>query len=293
MKVINVWFEDIHTSSPGGCVNCNLKSLNVYIALCQFYDCSSTAAVTSTSREYHVCSGGAVFLDINNPTIRNCVFVKCIGNGLGSAIYTTTYHERKTCIDCLSDFKCGKESTGYHSVYAFERGTLNIRNINSTNTIAVSRYGSIHLGMYPQSFTFDFISVVFSELTKSVCFGLALTTKQTKSTASHIFIQNTTNTEGIISLYLGNFSVNHLILYECSGKVFKRIDPCDIVFYNCYFWNGIDMTGVITEECTILSTETKAFSNICSIYQSVCTCDSATTKKYSFHIFLYIYIIIS
>ena len=98
MKVINVWFVDIHTSTPGSCVKSLLKSLDVYIAHCQFYNCSSTAAVTSTSRSSNVCSDGAIFLNVNNPTIRSCLFVNCIGNGLGSAIQQQFMKEKHVLI---------------------------------------------------------------------------------------------------------------------------------------------------------------------------------------------------
>ena len=201
MNVRKVWFENIHSSTTGGCINSNLSTLNGNVEQCHFYNCSSTAYAPSSSRDYNSCCGGAIFLDINRVILVSCIFVQCVGNGLGAAVYTCTPSNSKTIADCICDVRCGKSSTGHQSVYDFEQGAVNIKNLNSTNPIAKSTYGAIHFGMYPKGFTFDFISIVYSEKSiNSVAFGVALGSSK-KGYSSHVFVQNSTNVNGLFSLW--------------------------------------------------------------------------------------------
>ena len=270
MKIKKVCFENIHSISHGSCIFANESSLNAFIEHCQFYNCSSSVIGSSSLRYYHVC-GGSIYLNINNPVLRDCIFVRCTGSELGSVVYTSVKETSKPIIDCICDISCGNSNEDYHSVYAFEGGKPSVKNVNSTNPVSISRYGVVHIGSYPLSFIFDYITVVFTkEYINSVCFGVALNSIDYKGYLTHVFLQNSTNTNGIFALWQGQYYFNDLVLYECSGTLYRKIEENLVTIQNSRIWVGIDMFQAIVEQCISISNEIKIDLRICGIQQTIC-----------------------
>ena len=142
------------------------------------------------------------------------------------------------------------------------------KNINSTNPITIVKHGSIHIGAYPSGFSLNYISVVFSEKSDgSVCLGISLNSDKNISYSSHIFIQNSTNTGGIISTWRGNYYISNLILNDCSGKLFRIVESCSITIMNSQFCEEIDINNANIEGCYIISEEVKISPLICGDQQ--------------------------
>ena len=133
---------------------------------------------------------------------------------------------------------------------------MELSDINSTKPNSLSRYGAIHLGKYPKSFTCDYYTIIFSKdsgVSTSIGIGC-----ENKGIISYFIVMYCDGTNGIITSWRGNYEFMNCILYECTGLLYYIANSKEtptITFINSKLWAGLNIGSAILSSC-----ETNSFS---------------------------------
>jgi len=273
-------FLNSKSDIQGSAINIKQNSSKAAISFCTFINCSSTACGVSSQRPDNYATGGACFVDVNEIEMKSCFFMSCAGTHLGSAVYYCVPRYKNAAVSCLCDICCGFNTTNIHSIYAFERGSSKIRDINSTNAISKSHYGYLHMGRGPAGFSIKYISIV-KNYNDSIFIplGISLLDETCYGYACHAYFANGTNQNGLISIWSGNYILNDTVFDNCYGNIYKVMsDFGSITFKNSVFCPSVILLSSITlESCKTEQTET--FLPIKCLFKGFDICTKCYTKQ--------------
>ena len=242
-------FMNTISGVQGSALSCYHESMKVAISLCRFINCTTTCSGNSFQRKGDV-SGGACFFSVSEASIKSCYFEACVGSALGSAVYVSTPINHYFNASCVSDYNCGNTITSYHSVYAFETSTSNIRNINSTKPFSRNFHGVVLFGQYPRKFSVMYSSIIFrTGETNAVPFLLSESDDADISCLDHIYIRNGKSSDGLFTIYKGTYVLKDVVFDSCSGKLYYTPVTTfkSITFENTVFSSEIDLLSATTD----------------------------------------------
>ena len=248
-------FSDLVRNKQGAAISCSSISSHVFVEKSSFNNCICTISGISPVRNRDV-SGGACYFYSDTISMTSCYFYKCKSIALGSSVYACSERGHVSNFSCMSDLFCGQYTNYYHSIYALEKMTSHVRDLNSTKSKQRLQHGIIIFGEFPSMFTCNYVSLISSELN---CFPLGISLKDsTVSTKlSHIYIAESSQSTGILTVWHGTYEFEDVVFYLCSGKLFNnKYNDAIIKLKKCVLSSSISIEEVSTENCEFKEKET-------------------------------------
>ena len=265
----------------GSALCCRQASLQVYVSKCTFINCTSTSTGPSEQRDSYT-SGGACFFSVGEVTLKYNLFKACTGMSLGSAVYASTPLNNKAEITCICDVDCGNYAPNtYSSIHAFEMSTTTAKDINSTNPITTNYCGYIHIGMYPKTFSLKYVLMkARTDDSVSIPLGMSLYQSTDIGHLEHACFYDCKSANGLLSLWRGNYILNDIYFYECSGNIYHDYGFQTITFKNTSFSPSIQLINAKTDETCLKANKETVILMKCQYNTNNTLCSIKKGAKY-------------
>jgi len=266
-------FHDFTSGAQGSALSISNNNVVVTVSYCSFKNCKSTGIGNSNIRPHGDAAGGACFLSVSESNVFKCTFDSCVGARMGSTICASTTLGHPSSYDCLADINCGNtDQSTSQAIYVFDGSNSIIRNINSTKSISQNSCGTVHVGMYPYFYSMMYVCLIYDDDFGKTAIGSTINNASSVCHASHVYIKNIKNSNGIFSLWYGTQEFDNFVFEECSGNLYSlKATISMITFKNTSFGSINKMDAVYDDSCDSESKSTIMAFKCVYEYKSVIT----------------------